>query len=327
MNKIALFAHDAGGAEILLELLKASSHDEKFEIFCLKDSPCFKLLKAKKLEHFFQEITNDKDDINTKLSFFNPNIIAYSTGWQNHLEYYFLRYAKTHNIPSIAFLDHWTNYRERFGYPSLGWEQNLPSFIATHDKASEQKAKELGLSNVVPIKNYALIAQLKNFKPSAQNDTLLFLTEPTSNVAQATYNDPDYWGFNEKNVYKTLLTCKEKFDCKNLIVRLHPSDSPKIYKEIDKNTNFSNATLEEEIARAKVIIGIDTIALYIAYLLGKKTLSYIPSSKRDCCVPLPKENQIKDFQNFHLSQLKTLKTTPEIYGIDFAFFIKKYLGL
>ena len=34
--------------------------------------------------------------------------------------------AKEHDIHTIVYLDHWVNYRERFGYPRAGWEKNLP---------------------------------------------------------------------------------------------------------------------------------------------------------------------------------------------------------
>lgn len=325
MKRIALFAHDAGGAEILLELLKASLEVGNFSVFCLKDSPCFKLLRVKKLQHHFQKINDDKKSIDEKLSSLQPDLILYATGWQNHLEYHFLEYAKTHHIPSIAFLDHWTNYRERFGYPDKNWQNNLPDFIATHDKASEEKAKSFGFNNVIGIKNYALLAQLKNFKPIEQSDTLLFLSEPTSKVALTTFGDDCFWGFNEKEVFKNILASKEKFDCKNLIIRLHPSDTAQTYQDIDKNVIFSDVSLEEDIARAKIIVGIDTVALYTAYLLGKKVLSYIPSDKRICQVPLPKTNQIKNLQNFHLNQLQTINEEPQNFGIDFALFLEKEL--
>ncbi|MEZ7935085.1 MAG: hypothetical protein QMB67_09220, partial [Sulfurospirillum sp.] len=89
---------------------------------------------------------------------------------------------------------------------------------------------------------------------------------------------------------------------------------------------FSHSTLLEDIAQAKVIIGIDTVALYTAYLLGKKVLSYIPSKKRECLVPLPKENQLTSFEHFNLSSLKQMNDKPDNFGIDFALFVEKQLG-
>jgi len=329
VRKIALFAHDAGGAEILLELLKASLHVGDFCIFALVDSPCYTLIKAKKLEHFWCEITPEKSDIEAKLTSFSPTIVLYGTGWQNHLEYHFLDYAKAHKLLSIAFLDHWTNYRERFGYPEKSWENNLPSFIVAHDQTSFDKAK-LELPNVIAIKNYALHVQLKEAQnilaTLPETDTLLFLSEPTAKVATRSFADAYSWGFTEKEVFEDILLNQEKFGCKNILIRLHPSDTPKCYQTIDPNANFSHASLLEDIARAKVVIGIDTIALYTAYLLGKYVLSYIPSTKRECCVPLPKANQLTTFEHFHLNQLEKNSKNPEDFGMDFALFLEKKLG-
>ncbi|MDD3463386.1 MAG: hypothetical protein PHW07_07080 [Sulfurospirillaceae bacterium] len=321
MKKIAIFAHDAGGAEILLELLKASLHVGEFCVFCLNDSPCFRLAETKNLEAYVCKIEPTKEDIKAKLFFFNPDIILYGTGWQNHLEYHFLEYAKEYKLPSFAFLDHWTNYRERFGYPNPNWQNNLPSYIVAHDKTSEQKAKELGLPNVIAIKNYALLAQLKAFKKTKEDDTLLFLSEPTAKVALASFKDANFWGFNEKKVFEDILTCKDIFGCGKIIIRLHPSDSRETYEAIDNTVEFSKATLLEDIAKAKLIIGIDTIALYTAYLLGKKVISYIPSNKRECAVPLPKSNQLKSFENFDISSLQTLNENPQDFGMDFEEFL------
>ena len=325
MRKIALFAHDAGGAEILLELLLASLHVGEFRIFCLIESPCFTLIKTKSLEKYWCEITPTKEDIEAKLSLFEPSIIAYGTGWQNHLEYHFLNYAKKYQLPSFAFLDHWTNYRERFGYPTPNWKYNLPSFVVAHDKASEEKAITFELPNVIAIKNYALLAQLKAFQTTQESDTLLFLSEPTAKVAQASFGDAYFWGFTEKEVFENILTCKEKFDCKKILIRLHPSDNKETYEAIDNTVAFSKATLLEDIANAKIIIGIDTVALYTAYLLGKKVISYIPSDKRACCVPLPVANQLKSFENFTLSQLEIGEEKPEDFGMDFATFLNERL--
>ena len=325
MKRIALFAHDAGGAEILLELLKASLNVGEFRIFSLVDSPCYTLIKTKKLEHFWSEITFDKNDIEAKLTQFQPSIILYGTGWQNHLEYHFLDYAKTHNLPSMAFLDHWTNYRERFGYPEKNWENNLPSFIVAHDQTSFNNAKALGLPNVIAIKNYALHTQLKEaqnvLSKIQENNTLLFLSEPTAKVATRAFGDAYGWGFTEKEVFEDILKHKALFECDIILIRLHPSDTPETYQTIDPSATFSHATLLEDIAQAKVIIGIDTVALYTAYLLGKYALSYIPSPKRECCVPLPKKNQLTTLEHFHLNQLEKISQNLEGFGMDFEEFL------
>lgn len=330
MKKIAIFSHDAGASEILLELCRANITTQEFCIFCLLDSPCNTLVKAKKLEPYTLNITDQKSDIFKKLLDFNPSLILYGTGWQNHLEYTFLEYAREYKLTSVAFLDHWSNYRERFGYPNEKWRQNLPSFIATHNKESFELAKKLNLPNVVAIKNYAQKREFlyaKNiFEEIKEQDILLFLSEPTSKVAQKSYGDTNFWGFDEVKIFKDILDNKDLFNCEKIVIRVHPSDTPQTYKNIDTDVIISDKTLLEDIARAKIIIGIDTVALYSAYLLGKKAISYIPSNKRDCLVPLPKENKIRSFENFKISNLETKSVDNELFGIDFALFLKNHIG-
>ena len=326
MRKIAIFAHDAGGSELVLELLKASLHVGEFKVFCTNDSPCKRIIEQKNLTKFMQIIKPSKEIIFSALNSLDPDVILYTTSWQNHYEYHFLDYAKKHKILSMAFLDNWTNYRERFGYPANNWKNNFPDFIATHDEKNTQEAKYFDLANIVAIKNYSIINELRSFKKSKQNDTLLFLSEPTSKVAGATYGDANYWGFNEADVFKSILKHKEKFKCNKIVVRLHPSDKEDIYKKINPQVNISNSSLNEDIARSKIIIGIDSSVLYLAFLLGKKVISYMPSDIRKFHIPLPKSNQLKNLENINIDLLQLNDKDLSDFGIDFALFIKNTLG-
>ncbi|WP_024955475.1 hypothetical protein [Sulfurospirillum arcachonense] len=328
MKKIAIFGHDAGGSELLIELLKASLHVGEFKVFCEKNSPCYNILKQKNLTKYLNLVEPSKKFVFQKLDKLNPDMVLYSTGWQNHTEYHFLSYAKKHKIPSIAFLDNWTNYRERFGYPASNWKKKFPDYIATHDETSEKLASSFGLPNLISIKNYALINQLENFKKTLikQEDTLLFLSEPTAKVAKKTFNDPYYWGFDESNVFQSILKHKKEFNCDKIVVRLHPSDIADTYTNIEPNISISTASLEEDIARAKVIIGIDSSVLYLAFLLGKKTIAFVPSTNRDFHVPLPKANQICTLENLNMNSIIINKKNTNNYGMEFASFIKRILG-
>ncbi len=325
--KIAIFAHDAGGSDLLLELLKASLHVGKFKVFCTDNSPCHLLMKNKKVTNQQEIIEPNKKFIFSKLDLFKPDIILYSTGWQNHFEYHFLDYARKNSLPSVAFLDNWTNFRERFGYPDVAWQKNFPDFIATHDKHSQEGASNQGLKNTITIKNYSLEKKLNEYKYLVKKeDTLLFLSEPTAKVAKKTYGDSNYWGFDEKDTFKAILQYQEKFTCSKIVVRLHPSDESKVYKEIDPNINISSNSLLKDISDAKIVIGLDTSVLRLAFLLGKKVISFMPSIKRDFHVPLPKSNQTRNLEDFDITKIKINQKEDNDLGMDFALFIKNILG-
>ncbi len=328
MKKIAIFAHDAGGSEILLELLKASLDICEFKVFCTLDSSCYALIIRKKLTSCSVIINPIKESIFHKLDLFNPDMVLYGTGWQNHFEYHFLDYARKNNLPSVVFLDNWTNFRERFGYPDVAWQKNFPDFIATHDKVSKNLAISLGLKNVITIKNYSLINLLDRYKKIdiKENDTLLFLSEPTAKVAKKTYGNPMYWGFDESSMFKTILKQKKKLTCKDILVRLHPADDATVYRSVNKNIKLSSSTLLEDIAQAKVVIGVDSSALYLAFLLGKKVIAFMPSSNRNFCVPLPKSNQTRNLENFDFNSIEINQNKNSVSGIDFALFVKNTLG-
>jgi len=327
VKKIAIFAHDAGGSELLLELLKASLHVGEFRIFCIDNSPCYVLIENKKLTNYQEIIEPTREFIFTALNRYAPHLILYSTGWQNHFEYHFLAYAKKHNLPSVVFLDNWTNFRERFSYPDENWQKNFPDVIVTHDNHSQESADNQGLKNLITIKDYSLVKALNEYKQfTKKEDTLLFLSEPTAKVAKKTYGNSNHWGFDERDVFEAILKYQKKFTCSKIVVRLHPSDESKIYKKIDPNITISSNSLLKDISHAKIVIGIDSSVLRLAFLLGKKVISFMPSSKRDFHVPLPKSNQTRSLKDFDIEKIKINQKQNDVLGIDFALFIKNILG-
>lgn len=325
MKKVGVFSYDAGSSELLLELVLANESLVSFQIFCIQNSPFYKMLVKSGLEKIVKIVRPEKKHINQELQLFQPDLMLYGTSWQNHHEYHIRFYCKQYNIACIAFLDNWTSYKERFGYPSMGWEAHLPDFIAVHDEESCKIANKLFDIKILSVKNYALIKQLKAFKdiPNKENNILLFLSEPTSTVASKRYDNPLYWGFDESVVYKNILEHCKYFTCKEVVVRLHPSDTKKVYQNVKSDTIFSSLTLLEDIARAKMIVGIDTVALRLGYLLGKKVLAYIPSKNREFCVPLPLSNQVRDLKNTSIEKLKIFQESVTDFGMSFASMLEK----
>ncbi|MEA2091816.1 MAG: hypothetical protein U9O83_05585, partial [Campylobacterota bacterium] len=164
-----------------------------------------------------------------------------------------------------------------------------------------------------------------NIKEKSQ---LLYVSEPTKQVAQKSFGDADFWGFNEFEIAETLCENLNIFQVNTILIRLHPSDDRSKYNYLlkkyrDINIEIQNPydkTLLHSIQESKIVIGIDGFVLYEAMVLGKVSISYIPSDKRECFVPLYKPNIIKVInKKIKLSDFKSQQTINQVEDFGIAF--------
>lgn len=323
---IAVVSHDAGSSEILCALIREYFDFAKWHIFAVVQSPMGRLCERYNLP--FTPI----GDAQQQLQSINPNILLFGTGWQEKIERPYVRFCKEHAVPTVAFLDHWSNYRERFGFPDGGWEENLGDFTAVTDQKALSLAESFNLPHPVGFKNFYLrdtIAQARQ-KETHSNNNLLFLSEPTDAVALRTYGDENYWGFTQYSALKDIFDNFDQFGCEGLTIRLHPSDNGAGYQKIVAvfphirvHINEASACeLTDQLLNAKMIIGFDTMALYIAALLGRPVLSYLPSKNRAFLLPLPSDRQVRSLSKIPSNLLTSLPLSSDDFGMDFALFIK-----
>jgi len=111
----------------------------------------------------------------------------------------------------------------------------------------------------------------------------------------------------------------EKF--KRVIIRLHPTEHKKKYNDIilrfKKNkikvVEAHKENLATTLSQSKLTIGIESTALYISYLLGIKTISYIPNKFKKPSIPLPSKyvlNNLKKIKYLDFSDNKKKKKYP-----------------
>ena len=316
MHKIAVFSFDAGGSEMIASLQRAKKGKYRFYNFSQRGAPFINIVKDKDIM-----IESSFDKIAAKLRQIQPDLIITGTSWQTKTDALFLNYGKENNIPTLSFVDHWTPYRSRFG-------RHLPDYLATFDQKSTLLAQQEGFEHIVWMQNYHFQELQKEFAnlDIQENEQILFLSEPTAEVAYRRFGERRYWGFDEMDVYKEVRDFAQQ-NGMQLLVRLHPSDTKTGYQKIDPYTRFSTATLLEDIAASKVVIGIDTIALYYAYRFGKKTLALMPTKKRSVVVPLPKSNIVASLHKRDIQSIETSsKPLNDNEGMDFDIFAAKVLS-
>ena len=323
---IAVVSHDAGSSELLCAMILTHRTDANWQVFTLPSSPMATICEREGLP--FTPI----GDATQQLEAVRPDVLLFGTGWQEHCERPYVRHCKTHRIPTVAFLDHWSNYRERFGYPDAGWKENLGDFTALHDPKALDFALSLHLPHPLALPNHYLkrLIQNESTHPAQPKSHLLFLSEPTDAVALRNHHDPLYWGFTQYTALQDILDHFGLFGCDSLAIRLHPSEISWEYEKLlsryphipSQINDTKSIDLTSQLMAAKFLIGFDTMALYIAALLGKPILSYLPSSNREFLLPLPSERQLRSLKNFSPALLEPISIKSDEFGMDFACFLQ-----
>lgn len=328
--RIAVVSHDAGCSEILCALIQEHFDQASWHIYAPAESPMGRICVREGLP--FSPLGDPREQLGT----LKPDCLFFGTGWQERIEFPYLHYCKTHAIPTVAFLDHWSSYRERFGYPRDGWENNLGDFTAVSDEKALNLAYSFGLPHPVALPNFYLRKLIKQAGTKAviRTEELLFLSEPTDQVALNTYGDKNYWGFDQYSALEDILEHFERFECEGLAIRLHPSDSAEGYRalltrypHIRVRINTAAETdMIGQLLSAKMVIGFDTMALYTAALLGRAVLSYLPSANREFLLPLPIQRQVRSLDPFPEEALVALSLDLDHFGMDFALFLETITG-
>ena len=139
-------------------------------------------------------------------------------------------------------------------------------------------------------------------KKNNKKDFVVFISEPTK---------ADPLDFNAVE-YDLLTDILRKFE--KVIIRLHPTEAKNKYnkvtssypKSIIKVVKSSEEDLATTLSKSKLTIGIGSTALYISFLLGIKTISYIPNRYKLSPITIP------------LPQKYSLTNLEDISSIDFS---------
>ena len=121
---LAVVSHDAGGAEILSSYVRQRRADAVFVL----DGPA-RTVFARKLGAIRQ--------VALDAAVAQCDSVICGTSWQSDLEIDAIRAAQSLRKPSVAFLDHWANYKERFVREGETW---LPDEIWVGDAIARSMA-------------------------------------------------------------------------------------------------------------------------------------------------------------------------------------------
>ncbi|HVK55668.1 MAG TPA: hypothetical protein VM532_11645 [Burkholderiales bacterium] len=286
---LAVVAHDAGGANVIAALM--TRHRDAFDWLPVAAGPAVSIFTAAGFERVTQVPPDDEEELVSVLATAKPKAVLTGTGWQTLLERKAIHVARKLKTPVASVLDHWVNYRQRFGFPG-DWLQNLPDAVLVGDRYAYAQACDDGFprGRLVPVENPYLAGFLGNalqdpidVRRSTDSLRVLFVAEPLN--IQFAGETNRVAGVSELTVAEEIAQVLSRLDLSaSLVVRSHPSQPASRYAALLESKHpiqiklhdAVDCPLKDDIAAADVVVGVSSMALLVAAALGRPVIAYAP---------------------------------------------------
>ncbi len=214
------------------------------------------------------------------------------TGWESNLEHDARKLAHQRGIRSIAVIDHWINYADRFVRKG---ERVLPDEIWVSDSYAAEIARATFPSVRVIQQVNAYLDRLVSEVEARQlegaaegSDRVLYTLEPIRRAwgdlpVPGEFLALDY--FMEQR-HRTPITADAE-----IRLRPHPSDPPGKYEPwLARQDNALvrldlSPTLVDALAWANIVAGCQTYAMVLAQACGRTVISTVPPFAPPCMLP------------------------------------------
>ena len=203
--------------------------------------------------------------------------------------------AKQHDCPSLAILDYWTNLARRF-------YEGRPDAIGAIDSPQREELLRLDFrSTDILLTGHPWLASVaaENHCDSKRRATksdatrVLFVSEPIAQDVAAGANEP--YGFDEVDalevLYRGALRIAHEGRKTDIAIKFHPYENPENCRhrtaKWEKHGNLKlqhlakNSHAREWVSWADLVVGISSVLLLEAMLLGKPVVSLQPGLKRE----------------------------------------------
>ena len=234
-------------------------------------------------------------------------VLISGTGWESDLEFVARRLARQRGIPSVAVLDHWLNYRERF--QREGDEQLPDEFWVADAEAATLATESFPNVPVLQLPNHWLqglrstvltLRSKTNSQPVLPSRRLLYLLEPIrvpwsqglgGQSESGEIQGLRYWLQKLPHLIE-LGWVAPQVELDALCLRLHPSEPLDKYDAFIAESAASwpiqldrSPGLAEALAWADAAFGCETQALVAAMSCNLPAFSTVPDWAPPCRLP------------------------------------------
>lgn len=214
------------------------------------------------------------------------------TGWESNLEHDARKLARERGIHSIAVIDHWTNYADRF---VRNGETVLPDEIWVSDSYAADIARlNFPTVSVVQQDNVylsGLVAEVESRQlPAAKhgNDRVLYVLEPIRHIWGELAEPGEFLALDYFMAQRHRAQVSVDAEIR---LRPHPSEPIGKYdawlaRRGDPRVSLDqSASLADALAWSNIVAGCQTYAMVLALACGRKVLSTIPAWAPPCALP------------------------------------------
>ena len=293
MSRVAIVCHDAGGAEILSSWLLRS------------DNLCFVVTEGPAISIFDRKCV-DAERLSLVDAIAKCDWVLCGTGWASDLERQSIKLGRQQGKKTVAFLDHWVNYKERF--EEAGGNLTLPDELWVGDEQAKRVA-EADFPNIpITLQTNPYFEDLRNdfaklekIKTPRIKKSILFVCEPIREHAYLNYGNEYHWGYTEEDALKYFLENIKSLhlNIDHITIRPHPSEKLEKYHWAKAFAPSlirfgGKISLIQETIEADVVVGCHTMAMVVALLAGKRVISCVPPGGTQCQLP---HTEIEHLQN------------------------------
>lgn len=290
---LVVISHDAGGAEVLSSYVRQRGID------------CLYVLEGPAREIFERKL-GPVETIPIEEAIQLAASILCGTSWQSDLEFRAIKLARSAGKRSVAFLDHWVNYRERFVRLN---ETCMPDEIWVGDSVAEKLATRIFPNTQIRLVEnpyfHEILEELAAFSVQRPSDkasvSVLYVCEPVREHALRQFGDERHWGYVEEEALRYFLANVSALgkSIDRILIRPHPSEPNNKYNWAQQEFDLPIAQgglrpLLEEIAAADVVVGCESMAMAIGLFADKRVVSCIPPGGKRCALP---QSQIESLQS------------------------------
>jgi hypothetical protein len=207
-------------------------------------------------------------------------LLVSSTCWGARVEAAAVLAAQQRSVPALTVIDFWSNYRARLSFPDDDGLALVTDVVAVVDETMRRGLIEAGVSarRVTVTGSPAFDAYFDVAPPPAPaRRRVLFVSQPIASLYGAGPDAPRWLGYDEASVLRALATLAGERGVP-VAVRPHPREDAVALERLagtlpGEVAMATEGSFVDAVAASSVVVGMTTVALVEAALLGRTAIS------------------------------------------------------